>query len=547
MRNILRVDKFLIATFALFGFIFWHLAKEMLQVRPDGWYAGHINLWGDLAFHLSLINKFQESDKFLPDNPIFAGDKINYPIFADWITAQIARIVGIDFALFITTSLAGILLIAVAIIFVKIFIKKSSVVFLSLMFFFLNGGFGFYYFFRDLFYSQQNFLIFITHLPRQYTDLKDQGYWWINNYLAYLLPQRGFLIAIPVTLVIFSLLYLGQTRNKTKFFILAGFLSGALPLIQAHSLLAVFLVSACFFGFMLPSSVFRKDFLKNWLSFAVITILVAFPLFKTISTQGNPLEFIRFEPGWTSNENIFWFWFKNLGIFGPLLVISAVWLLIKNRHLFNLYVPFAIIFLLSNLFVFQPWDFDNSKLLLYWYFASSIVVAYFLHDQFFSGGFLRRILGSILVFFLTLSGLIDIFRTFTPVTNYQMFSKKDLMLASEIKTLTPKDVVFVTASNHNHPIPVLTGRSTLLGYPGWLWSHGINYYQREADISQVYSGTEQADNIIKKYKVSYVTVGPNETASFNVNANYFEKFPGINLGYDWQIYNVSNLWSDGER
>ena len=38
----------------------------------------------------------------------------------------------------------------------------------------------------------------------------------------------------------------------------------------------------------------------------------------------------------------------------------------------------------------------------------------------------------------------------------------------------------------------LAGRSVLMSYPGWLWSYGINYSQREADLGRIYSGSAQA-------------------------------------------------------
>ena len=109
---------------------------------------GHINLYGDLLIHLAFINKFLESNKILVSSPIFALDKPNYPIFADFITAQIAKITSIDFALFSSTFIAGILVIFTARLFIIHFIKNEAVVFLTLCLFLLNGGFGVYYFFQ---------------------------------------------------------------------------------------------------------------------------------------------------------------------------------------------------------------------------------------------------------------------------------------------------------------------------------------------------------------------------------------------------------------
>jgi len=116
-------------TFAFFGFLFFHFAKNMLTVRPDGWYVGQVNLYGDLVFHLGFINKFLESGQVFAQNPVYPTDKPNYPIFADFVTSQVAKITGVDFALFITTFAMGILVIYVARLYIRIFIKNETICF----------------------------------------------------------------------------------------------------------------------------------------------------------------------------------------------------------------------------------------------------------------------------------------------------------------------------------------------------------------------------------------------------------------------------------
>lgn len=543
MKKFFKVDKYIFLTFGLFGFIFWHLASQMLQVRSDGWYVGQINLYGDLVFHLGFINKFLETNKVLVSSPVFAGDKPNYPIFADFITAQVAKITSVDFALFITTFLVALTCIFVARNFIRTFVRNERLVFITLALFFLNGGLGFYYFFQDLLTSQKSIFNFLISMPNQYTDLKDKGYWWINTDLAYFLPQRGFLFAFPITLVILSLLYVGFRKKKTNFFILAGLLAGALPLVQAHSLFVIFLIVVPFSIATIFTTKTLKETLTFWAIFAALTTIIAIPSFTAISS-GDFFKFFRFDPGWTSKENIIWFWFKNLGLFA-LVLIAAVFALYKNnRYLFYLYLPFLGIFILCNLFIFQPWEFDNSKLLVYWYFTSSIVVAYFLEEQFFQENCTKKVFGSLLFLVMIFSGALDIIRTFTPVTDYQIFTNQDLEIATEVKNLTSKDAIFITASNHNNPIPALSGRSTLLGFHGWLWSHGLNYQKREEDIKKIYLGGGEAEQLLAKYKVNYVTVSPQEKLEFSINNSYFEKYPKINLGNNWQIYDTSSLWSD---
>jgi len=146
------------------------------------------------------------------------------------------------------------------------------------------------------------------------------------------------------------LLHSAHTRVKRNYFILAGILAGALVLVQTHSLFLIFLLSIGFAPMSLFLSKNKKEILLGWLLFMVITALIAIPILNSISQTQNPLKFIRFDPGWTSEENIAWFWLKNLGLFGPLLIISLVWLFKENRYLFTLYLPFLAVFIISNLF-----------------------------------------------------------------------------------------------------------------------------------------------------------------------------------------------------
>ena len=47
------------------------------------------------------------------------------------------------------------------------------------------------------------------------------------------------------------------------------------------------------------------------------------------------------------------------------------------------------------------------------------------------------------------------------------------------------------APTYNDPV-YLTGRRTFLGYPGHVWSHGIDYGPREAELKRIYMGAADA-------------------------------------------------------
>jgi uncharacterized membrane protein len=96
-----------------------------------------------------------------------------------------------------------------------------------------------------------------------------------------------------------------------------------------------------------------------------------------------------------------------------------------------------------------------------------------------------------------------------------------VQLASEVRRQTPPKAVFVTGEQPTNPIADLAGRSVLMSYPGWLWSYGINYTQREADLARIYGGGPQALDLLRHYHADYVVIGPSERSNFHPNLDYF--------------------------
>ena len=114
----------------------------------------------------------------------------------------------------------------------------------------------------------------------------------------------------------------------------AGFVAGLLPLVHAHSFVAVMGVGAC-----LALINFKRW--REWLIFLVTASVIALPqlLWSTHGSAVKTSAFIGFQFGWDSgDENFFWFWFKNTGLFIPLLIAALLWkrdnYLVSRRLLF---------------------------------------------------------------------------------------------------------------------------------------------------------------------------------------------------------------------
>ena len=186
-----------------------------------------------------------------------------------------------------------------------------------------------------------------------------------------------------------------------------------------------------------------------------------------------------------------------------------------------LIAPFSLVFIVANLVKFQPWDWDNSKLLVFWYLASAVAV----------GALLVRLwrshpVGAIgaagMWLSLVLSGGLSLMQFLPPQgPSYVWFTAEQVQLAADVRRLTPPKAVFVTGEQPNNPIADLAGRSVLMSYPGWLWSYGIDYRRREADLSKIYQGGAPALDLLHRYHADYVVIGPEERTAMQPAVDYF--------------------------
>ena len=107
---------------------------------------------------------------------------------------------------------------------------------------------------------------------------------------------------------------------------------------------------------------------RLWLTFFAVAAIVAAPQILWI-VRGSPIRaerFFEWAPGWSQRpEPIAWFWFKNTGLFIPLLVIAllapARWV---GSGLRRFFLPFLLTFIVPNLFRIAPRIWDNNKMLI---------------------------------------------------------------------------------------------------------------------------------------------------------------------------------------
>jgi uncharacterized membrane protein len=137
------------------------------------------------------------------------------------------------------------------------------------------------------------------------------------------------------------------------------------------------------------------------------------------------------------------------------------------------------------------------------------------------------------------AGALDVYRIASRQTAIQEFDRSGVEFAKLIEANTPSNALILHATTHNHPL-FLTGRRSLMGYPGHIWTHGLDPAGRQRDIRVMYAGGNDAESLIKENKVEYVIVSDIENREMNVNKLFFEqKFTRIGQVGDYRLYKVT--------
>ncbi len=538
---------------------FW---TKLFWLDPAGnLVAGHINVWGDWAAHFTMGSAMAYRQLLLPVSPLLSTATFSYPFGADLLSALLIKL-GVPF-LQSFTSLS--LIFSVGLIFAlfyfyKTLFRSQKIALLASLIFLLNGGVGWFYFTQDIIQSSQPWQTLINP-PHEYTRLDTQHLKWISVIDSMVIPQRAFALGFPLTLLalglMITLLRKPQfTSKKTWFKIgIVGLILGLMPLIHTHSFLAAAIILASWCGayFFSSQKKHRQKLIELSLYVASLTMIIAAPIIHFYFAHQVSQGFFKWYPGWLAKEyhdNWFIFWFKNWQLV-PLLaslgwggfILHSKKRTHKLKSLF-LFLPFFGLFISANLWLFQPFSWDNTKIFAWVSVGFAGLIAWLLmyvwtHYR----SILIRCL-VLIVFGLTIaSGSIDAYRIMRhDLHGYVMYSREDLELTEWVKTQTPVNSIWLTGNNHNHWLFNLTGRQTVMAYPGWLWTHGYDYLPIERDVQFMYEHPLQANNLFTQYQVQYVIIDPNAQQNWRVNVDELSQISNlIKQTKNYAIYEVKDL------
>jgi len=554
--------------YAVVSVVLWRVFSRAVIQDDTGLSTGLLNNFGDLPFHLSVITSFAFGNNFPPEDPTYAGVSFTYPFLSDFVSAVFVRC-GADLrqSMFIENFILGMSFIGLIHRWALVMLRDKLAAIITPLLVLLNGGLGWVLLFEKAGKNEGGLYGLLLDLPPSFTVIPETTWRWGNAISALLVPQRGFLMGLPLATIAFTQWWIatGKARQaeiadtgkrgdparasakhlwnedtQTRFplatrrMIAAGVAAGLLPLVHAHSFVVVMAMAGCLALIQIRW--------REWFAFFAVASVIAIPqlLWSTLHSAVDAGSFFAWELGWDrGQENPIWFWFKNTGLFIPLIFVAVLMRgdgYLVPRRVLLFYLPFTLCFIIPNFVKMAPWIWDNIKVLYYWWLASAPLVALLL-ARLWRQGPIRRVIALLLFVCITFAGALDVAGIALRKIEYQVFDAEGLRFAELVKEQTAPRALVIHAPVHNTPV-FLTGRRSLMGYPGHIWTHGLEFVQREGEIKRIYQGAPDAVQLMNNYGVDYAVIGPHEKVVTPINENFFGRFEKVGEVGEYSLYKI---------
>ena len=559
INNILIKNGLLVyLLLALFVLFHSYLISKTFVFDDIGNIHTSYNAYGDIPFHMTQISKFGHGSLFDFNEPLFSGEKIKYSFIINYLSGILLK-----FTDYWTFSMHGPSIIFIAasymlifIIYNKIFNKRWAAL-VAVIIFFLGSGMGGYGLIKDKLvgenmtpasftgYLTDNNIFTFTKLNATYPQ---QNINWASPLSLSFLHQRAFFLGLLLfSAFLYLMLFKIQNSDKKIYLFLAGLAFGLGPLGHYHTFVIMGIVTT----FYIIRSLIVKDFAlaKKIFIVGIIAGIIALPQVLYL-VSGNSLgvisgdnSILKFRLGWMAElggigsvqyptgtigiinklsiySKFLWI---NFGFILPLLVVGLLLRSIRSS-MANFFWLAGIIFMVNQLFKFQPWDYDNNKLLVYFAFFTAPIIVSIMVYIVEKSRWLGSMASVIILFLIIFSGVLDMIPRYnvkiekTPI----IFNVDAFKMADYIRqNISTKDIILSTTT-HLNLVSSLAGRPTVVGFPGWLWTKGIDYGSREQDLKYFYSDPVTNLYLAEKYKLRYALIDPTAIYEWKADKQVFD-------------------------
>ena len=488
--------------------------------------------YGDLCMHLAFITSL-ENMSFPPSYNLLVGTALSYPYLTDALSTTFYMLgmplnlsLVVPGTLLMALTYAGYMLLAR-----QILGGRHKAVAVAALLFFLNGGLGFLYdfdlAFTDNFARIREIFTGYYKTPANQPDLNLR----FSNVIADLMiPQRallgGWAMGLPALYLLISSVRAKSYRQTA----LLALWAAALPLVHTHTFLALGLFSG---GYLLGNLIERKEeqrgiLLRAGLYLGVVLALALPQLLGNAVKQTLEGGSLRFQFNWVNNSGgrgfkdfYFWFWVKNAGL--PFILAVCACLCARKRGYLDIVLGMTAIYVVAELILFQPNEYDNNKLFYIWFMFAMILAADY------GSMIMRRLAGlpgrallcGLFLSASVLSGALSLGRE--AVSGYQLFSANAVAAGGWIRENTDRDDVFLTGQQHINPVCSLAGRQIVCGSDLYVFFHGLDYGKQSEDCKRFYENPRENADVLADYDVRYIYVSDYERAEFDVDLDALDE------------------------
>ena len=522
---------------------------HMIMEHDDGTLWCGQSTYGDLCMHLSFITSMRDM-QFPPSYNLLIDTPMSYPYLVDSLSTSMVllgmslhRAIVVPGTLLMALTYFGYMMLARALLGGR----HKAIAVCALLFFF-NGGLGFLYDFDMA--GKDNFARVLEIFSGYYKTPANQPDFNLrfSNVIADLMiPQRALLGGWAMGLPALYLLISSTRTRSMRQTVLLALWAGALPLVHTHTFLAIGLFSGGYLiGRMITHKEERFDIVLMGTVYLIIVFLMAFrPLMENAVRQTLEGGSLRFQFNWVNNsgnrgmiDGYFWFWVKNAGL--AFLLMLCACLDARRRGKIDILLGMAAVFIVAELLLFQPNEYDNNKLFYIWYmFAVILAVDYgSVIMQRLAGLRGRVLLCAVFLWASMFSGALSIAREV--VSGYEIFNPEAVKAGEWIDENTPKDAVFLTGQQHPNPVCSLAGRQIVCGSSLYVYFHGLDYYGMSRQCQQFYENPRENLEMLSRYGVDYIYVSSYEMSDFAIDYDALgELFEIVYQNPQTRVYAVS--------
>ncbi len=509
MNLILIVKKYpLDALILLLSFLFSYFLMSRTFSYENGNMLIAAKAWSDFGSHIPLIRSFSLGWNFPVAYPLFSGEPIHYHFLFYLFVGLLEKIgLPINYALNIPAAVGFTALVYFLYLFASKFFKSKATGILTIFFFLFNGSFSFIYF-LNLHPLSEKFIeeivknsTFPSFAP--YREGLIAAFWNLNIYTNQRHLAMAFAFSLFIIYFFIKPVFNNERGQRISGVIFLGILLGC----SYYFHIAVFLMTVIVI--IILSILFSKVRAAG-IILLICAAIISYPQCHYMNSVAQAFQ-TTFRPGYLiydqlSLNSFFRYWFMNLGLHSIIMFLGFI---LAKGNMKKIFLAFFALFIIGNLFQFSPEMAANHKFFNYFMLVGIMFSAYFLVFIWRSNLFLRPLV-VILFFFLTFSGIIDLF----PVLNDQKIRLTDYPNSPDIKWIiknTDPNSTFLNTSYLYAP-ESLAGRKIFFGWPYFAWSAGHDTDKRGKVRATIFTTNSKSEacSLLKKNNLSYIEISNSE-------------------------------------